>query len=109
MPSNVIITVLMGAILTNVAFAMVSYDNAIRNGNLAYLIAILAGAGAAASWCLLVRNTPEKNQFFANITWDVGVTVLFLILPFIMYHLKIDMKSTIGAAVAVIGLLIMKI
>jgi uncharacterized membrane protein len=70
---------------------------------------MIAGALSAFAWCYMIRHLHQNQQYVANVMWDVAVTIIFIILPLIMYHIKLDAKTIIGTILAVIGLLVMKI
>lgn len=104
-----LIPVLIAVLISNIIWCMVSYDPNIRmNATLAYPLCVFAGSLSAFFWCYMIRHLNQSQQYIANVMWDVGVTIIFIILPLIMYNLKIDMKTIIGTIVAVIGLIIMK-
>lgn len=98
----------VGAVVANVFFTIVSYSSEIRASPMAYPLAVFSGGLAAASWVALIRKLSLEQQFVTNLIWDVGVTLLCVILPLIVFHVKIDLKTGVGAGVAVLGLIIAK-
>jgi hypothetical protein len=101
--------IFLGVVLANWIFTMVSYDSSIRmNPVLSYPMAIFAGTLSASCWVYLVRNLPDKEQFITNMIWDIGVTIICIILPLLLYTIKLDLKTIVGVTIAVIGLIIAK-
>jgi uncharacterized membrane protein len=101
---------IFGAFIANVLFTIVAYGSACRdNGDITYFTAVMGGIIAAYSWAALVLKMPQDQMFITNLIWDVGVTIMFVFLPFIMYDIKVDIKTMIGAIIAVIGIIIAKI
>jgi len=104
-----LIPVILGVILSNVIWCMVSYDPNIRlNALLAYPMCVFGGSLSAFLWCYMIRHLQQSQQYVANVIWDVGVTIIFIVLPIIMYHVRMDIKTAIGIAVTLVGLLIIK-
>jgi len=104
-----LIPVVIAVLLSNIIWCMVSYDPSIRmNALLAYPMCVFGGSLSAFFWCYMIRHLQQSQQYIANVMWDVGVTLIFIVLPLIMYHIRMDLKTAIGTAVAVIGLIIIK-
>jgi uncharacterized membrane protein len=103
-----LIPVIIAITVSNIIWCMVSYDPSIRMGTYAYHLCVFGGLISSFAWCYMIRNLQQSQQYIANVMWDVGVTLIFLILPLTMYHIKMDLKTGIGTAVAVIGLIIIK-
>jgi multidrug transporter EmrE-like cation transporter len=102
---------LLGLTFANWVYAHVAYNKYFQDRPFsAYAISILAAAITTAAWVLLIRNVKtHKEIFITNIIWDVGATMLCVIFPIMLYNVKLDMKTVIGCAIAIIGLLIAKI
>ena len=97
----------MGAILANVIYVYVSFDEAVRNDAWKiYPIGVFGSMIAGASWIYMIRHLEHKHIFFANFAWDVTVTVLCVMLPIFMYNVKLDFRAILGSILAIIGIII---
>jgi len=99
----------VAAIVANIMFVTISYNESVRlDAVKSYSIGIIASVIAVVGWLYLIRNTEHKNIFFVNILWDVGVTVLCVILPVLMYNIRLDTKAIVGTIIALVGVAIVK-
>jgi hypothetical protein len=107
---GMIFIVMVGAIIGNALFSMVSYDPSIRNNIWqAYPIVIIANTISACCWCYMARSLTTAQQFIANVFWDIGITLLFIVIPILMYNVRPDIKTIVGTVIAIIGLIVIKI
>lgn len=97
----------LGAIIANVLYVYVSFDETIRNDAWRiYSIGIFGGIIATASWIYMVRHLSSKYIFLANFGWDITVTVLCALLPIFMYGIKLDLKAILGCILAIAGVVL---
>ena len=106
---SVFVPVFLVEIATNSAWIMVSYDWRVRSCiTLSYTLSIAAGALSGMAWAYMALNIKNDDMYFANVAWDVMVTIVFFTIPVIAYGFKMDQQTLIGAVIAIAGLLLMK-
>jgi len=93
------------------AFSVISYDTYFDTRPvMAYGISIVAALVATVMWLYLIRTYDEKTDIFVvNVIWDVVVSLITILVPLFMYNVKMDMKTLIGAILAIVGVLITKL
>jgi len=93
------------------SFSIISYDTYFDSRPvLAYSIAIGSAIVATAMWLYLIRTYSEKKDIFVvNVVWDVVVSIITILVPLLVYNIKMDMKTVIGCVLAIIGILIAKL
>ena len=104
----ILIPVFLVEIITNSAWVAISYDWRLRgNTSLACSLSIAAGALSGAAWFYMSKGVEQNQMFFYNLVWDFIVSLIFIALPILFYGVRLDTQTTIGTALAFIGLLIM--
>jgi len=105
----IIIPIFIVEILTNSVWVAVSYDPRIRsNVTLCYCLSIIAGGLSGWAWAYMAMAMQKNQMFVANLWWDFMVTMIFISLPILFYGVRLDLQTSIGTALAVIGLLLIK-
>jgi len=76
----------------------------------AYSLGIIASIISTMTWLYMIRHYAEnKNSIlYINLFWDVGASLIYIILPIIFFDIKLDIKTIIGCVLAVLGLVIAK-
>ena len=106
---SVVFPVFIVEVIANSAWIMVSYDERVRNNVvLSYTISILAAGLSGLAWCYLAQSMRQDQMFVTNMFWDASISIIFITLPIFMYGVRLDTQTTIGAVIAIIGLLLMK-
>jgi drug/metabolite transporter (DMT)-like permease len=98
-------------IICYAAFSVISYDTYFDTRPvMAYGISIVAALVATVMWLYLIRTYDKKTDIFVvNVIWDVVVSLITILVPLFMYNVKMDMKTLIGAILAIVGVLITKL
>jgi uncharacterized membrane protein len=100
----------IGAVLCSIIITFISYSESIKDSPLkAYIYVILASAIAGITWCQLARSTKHEDLFTINLIWDVGMTILYVLMPVIFFNIKLDFKAILGTVICIIGLLLVKL
>ena len=97
----------LGAIIANQIYAYVSFNESVRTDAWrAYPLGILASIIGAASWMYMIRHLKHEHIFLANLSWDVLVALLLILVPIFMYGIKLDTKAILGCILAVSGIIL---
>ena len=97
----------LGAIVANLIYAYVSFNEDVRTvAWKAYSFAIFASAIGASSWIYMIRHLKHDHIFLANLSWDVLVAILIVILPIFIYGIKLDLKAILGCILAISGIIL---
>lgn len=102
---------LIAITIASLLYTVVAFDRSYGNKPIiSYFLANLAAFISVSAWMFLVRQTKsEKEIFVLNVLWDIGVTLMVVLFPILMYNFKLDTKTAIGCSIAVIGIVIAKI
>ena len=74
-----------------------------------WLIGFTISGAEGVLWFWLVRCMPNKEStLIISLVWDVLMTSVFIIVPILMFHVRLDWKTSIGFAFCVVGLIILK-
>ena len=97
--------------ISSFIYAIVAYDTrCANNAFLSYLLSIIAAIISVSAWTYVVRYYRDPNAtMIINVAWDLGVGIMLILFPLILFDLKIDTKTIIGCVIATIGLLIAKL
>jgi hypothetical protein len=97
----------LGAIIANLIYAYVSFNEHVRTDAWkAYPLGIFASAIGAISWMYMIRHLRHEHIFLANLSWDVLVALLIVILPIFIYGIKLDLKAILGCILAISGIIL---
>ncbi len=97
----------IGAVAANLIYAYVSFNEHVRTDALkAYSLGIFASAIGATSWMYMIRHLKHEHIFLANLSWDVLVALLIVILPIFIYGIKLDFKAILGCILAISGIVL---
>jgi drug/metabolite transporter (DMT)-like permease len=105
-----IITSIVGCFIANTIYAMAAYDPEFKtNPWKGYGLPMLVAMLSTAAWMWLIRSIDSDRQtFWINMAWDVGATLICIIMPVFLYGVKVDTRTAIGCAISIIGLMIVK-
>lgn len=105
-----IITSIIGCITANTIYVMAAYDPSFKsNPWKGYGLPVLAAICSTTAWMWLIRTIDSDRQtFWINMAWDVGATLLVILLPMLLYSVKVDTRTMVGCLIALIGLIIAK-
>ena len=98
-------------IISSYLYVVISYHPKCQeNSWLAYSLGVFVALFSVNIWVWLVRGIKDPNNILVlNCVWDIGITVLVLLLPVVLYDIKFETKTLIGCIIAVIGIIIAKV
>jgi ABC-type transport system involved in cytochrome c biogenesis permease subunit len=77
----------------------------------AYSLGVIASIVSTMTWLYMIRHYAEnKNSIlYINLLWDVAASLVYVILPIIFFDVKLDLRTSVGCILAIIGLVIAKV
>ena len=60
---------------------------------------------------MIITKIPSTNTvlFFRGVVWDAILTVVFIVIPFCFFEIRLSMLGVIGLVISLIGIFILKI
>lgn len=106
---NKIQTVLMlsGYSLT-IFYAFLTYSSIRQTTAYPYLSSVFALV-LGLLWGLMTKLSSNSNQvYFLGAVWDVGVSIIWIIMPLLIGGVNLSAKQMIGVSLLVLGCLLIK-
>jgi len=89
--------------------AYVSYEPSIQNKWYYYPLGVGLNALGAFLWFYVAKITSGKGTFLAAMVWDSMAAAAFLLLPLLLFNIKLTGLNIIGLLFGIVGIVLMKL
>lgn len=90
--------------------AYIAYDVAIKASPWFLPIGIVVGIVSNLIWLYVTKiTTDNKDLFVYGLIWDVMMMAAYILVPLLLFHVKLDWKQTVGTILVVLGLILTKL
>ena len=102
---------IISIIVSSFIYSIVAYDHRFeKNVLLSYTLSVIAAIISVTAWTYMIRYYRDPNiTMIINVAWDLGIGVMLILFPLILFDHKIDTKTIVGCVISVIGIIIAKI
>lgn len=91
------------------AQAYISYDKSLQSEWFYFPLGILLNAIGAFLWYYVAKITADKETYIAAVIWDSLTAFAFLVLPLVMFSVKLNWINALGLILGIIGIILMKV
>ena len=99
-----------GGLVLHSILAFLSFDKLSKQTEYYFMATITFAALANAIWFYLAQKTVDVNKLvFYALVWDVMITSVYLIVPFVLFQVKFNNPQIVGLCVTIFGLILMKV
>lgn len=89
--------------------AIMNFSPTLRNSSWFYPMSITLSLATTLLWAYLARILDDKDKIFiATIFWDIAVHGTFLIIPIVMFNVKLNPMAWLGILLVIVGFVLIK-
>jgi uncharacterized membrane protein len=108
MVSKIQLLLLFLGYLTTVLYAGATYAPLRQSPYYPYLSAMCALI-LGLSWGLIAKSNSNPSQvYFLAAIWDVGVSLIWILMPIVLCGVSLNSKQMIGVTLMILGCLLLK-
>jgi hypothetical protein len=97
-------------LIANFIFVKISYDDVLRlHEYKGFLFGYMGSIISMSGWYLLIKNVKYDNIFFVDLIWEIGATLISVVLPLFLFNIQVNTTMWIGIFVCFFGMIIVKI
>lgn len=77
-----------------------------------YLVPMLTLIGLFSNllWALVAKNTTDNHSLLKyGLYWDVGITIVYALVPILLFSVKPSLAVYIGGSLTIIGIILIKV
>jgi len=89
--------------------AYVSYEPSIQDKWYYYPLGVGLNSLGALLWFYIAKITSGKATFLAAMVWDGMAAAAFLLLPLLLFNIKLTGLNTLGLLFGILGIVLMKL
>jgi len=90
--------------------AYIAYDVAIKASPWFLPAGIAVGIVSNLIWLYVTKiTTDNKDLFLYGLVWDVMMMAAYIIVPMLLFDVRLDWKQTVGTILVVLGLILTKL
>lgn len=90
--------------------AFVSYHGGFKNSNWYYPVGLLAAIGVNAVWLWVAKIEQDPSKLILKgLYWDSMLTLAYLIVPLIIFSVRLSVLQGAGLVLIVCGLTLIKL
>lgn len=90
--------------------ALASYSESIKSSMYYYPIGIVAAIVANLCWLSIAKGESDPSKLvITGLYWDVMLTLVYIVVPFVLFGAKVNMWQGLGIAAIIMGIVLTKV
>lgn len=90
--------------------AYIAYDVAIKASPWFLPLGVVVGIVSNLIWLYVTKiTTDNKELFLYGLIWDVMMMAAYIIVPLLLFNVRLDWKQSLGTILVIIGLILTKL